>query len=470
MENENKQTETKTRNRKKDDRSRLLRRLTLTAMFTAFAVVIKCFTKAALTIPGIGVQISFGGIFTFFPAILFGPLYGGAASALVDFLGAMIAPTGAYIPLLTVSAFLGGCIKGLVWQLLRRGVGKRTRAVLLALVVLVGGMGVANMLSLHADGVTSGFFVRQKDVPVRTEVARMEKDGELGVLSRLTVRLAQYNKDSFTLTKAEIPADVAFPEVENFYVPLAGQLTLGEQSYTVKKIGSGALTSLAETLARNGVGLYIGKSFTTIADDAIGKNSVTENMRILGETGSAAEKFAAVNGFVFEAADDAGANSTAFTVVGTYEQTHGTTVTAEGGGIGMQYTFRSSDTYRKYLAGYANLATAGLVLFSALTLCLCGVVWLLGKRRVEKALSAGPDRLSYLRILMSILASGLVVTTINTFILRIFLPAYAGRAVLLLWIPRACEELVVCVIQAYLISLLYSVIMRGRLGTIIGKL
>ena len=112
---------------------KILIRGTLTAMFIALAMVLKLISKASSASLSVsGVQISFGGIFTFFPAILFGPLYGGIASAMVDFLGAMWFPTGAYIPWLTVTAFLGGVIKGLVWRFITGKGGKVVRYALLA--------------------------------------------------------------------------------------------------------------------------------------------------------------------------------------------------------------------------------------------------------------------------------------------------------------------------------------------------
>ncbi|HBM81036.1 MAG TPA: ECF transporter S component, partial [Clostridiaceae bacterium] len=46
------------------------------------------------------------------PAILFGPLYGGIASGILDVLGYMLKPDGAYIPWLTVTAIAGGIITG----------------------------------------------------------------------------------------------------------------------------------------------------------------------------------------------------------------------------------------------------------------------------------------------------------------------------------------------------------------------
>ena len=73
----------------------LLRKLTVTAVCTAFAVVLKCFTNLALNIPGLGIKIGLGGIFNFFPAALCGPIWGGAASALTDLIGHFLAPDGA---------------------------------------------------------------------------------------------------------------------------------------------------------------------------------------------------------------------------------------------------------------------------------------------------------------------------------------------------------------------------------------
>ena len=66
----------------------------------------------------------------------------------------------------------------------------------------------------------------------------------------------------------------------------------------------------------------------------------------------------------------------------------------------------------------------------------------------------------HIRIFASIFGSGLIVTTINTVVLRYFtLPAWAGRAFWILWTPRALEELIICLIQAYFIAILYDVYM-----------
>lgn len=453
----------------KQKSARLIRRITLTALFTAFALVIKCFTKVALTIPGIGVQISFAGIFTFFPAILFGPLYGGAASALTDFLGAMIVPTGAYIPWLTVTAFLGGCLKGLLWRWMKNGVGVRAKAALLACVVLAGVFGLSVQLSLHADGVSQGFFVKQADLPAKQEINAGAED--FSPLTRFTVQLAKYNKDTLTPTAIR-PAEGA----TLICLPRAGDIAAKETtaagdklaplSYTLKKLSSGVLANCA------GIPLYIPENYTDIADDAAGDATaeVLSAWVIYGKEGSAAEKYAAKIGAQFVS------GKPNVTVDGTCLLVSRDGVTYEAAGEGYTISFKSSDTYRKYLANYLNLASAGLELFALFALAFYGIVWLLrtfrakrGEKTAADAVKSGPDSVSYLKIFLTILLPGLVVTTINTFVLRIFLPAYSGRAILILWIPRLCEELVVCLAQAYLISLLYGVLIRGRLKSVMDK-
>ncbi|MCL2518674.1 MAG: ECF transporter S component, partial [Oscillospiraceae bacterium] len=100
---------------------KIIYRICLTAVFLAFAVVSKFFFSIPIPLFGVnGLRVGFAGVFTIFPAILFGPLYGGAASGLSDIIGYLMKPEGAYIPWLTVTAFCGGCLKGLIWILIMK--------------------------------------------------------------------------------------------------------------------------------------------------------------------------------------------------------------------------------------------------------------------------------------------------------------------------------------------------------------
>lgn len=59
--------------------------------------------------------------------------------------------------------------------------------------------------------------------------------------------------------------------------------------------------------------------------------------------------------------------------------------------------------------------------------------------------------------MLATVLSGIIVTTVNTKILQIVLAVYNGRSFLILWIPRLLEEVAVCTVQSFLISLLYGV-------------
>jgi len=181
--------------KKENGRSQIIRKITLTAILTAMAVVVKCLLKP-IPLSAIGIQLSFAGIFTFFPAAICGPLYGGIASALCDFLGAMIVPTGAYIPWLTICAFFAGFIKGLIWKILKKGIGKRTCVVLVAVFLIIGSVGIMFTVALNRDNVIDGVFIEQTELPTKDEISEMSENEELSSLSKAAVSLAKYNKNT----------------------------------------------------------------------------------------------------------------------------------------------------------------------------------------------------------------------------------------------------------------------------------
>lgn len=394
-------------------------RIAFTAVFTALAVVVKSFTNLALNIPGVGIKIGFAGIFTFFPAAFCGPIFGGIASGLTDVLGYLIAPDGAYIPWLTLTAFCGGVIKGLLWMLLTKKAAKKVRIILISVFVVIGIFGASVNISLCADGVMKGVIAQQSELPLRGEAERME----LSPLSKLTVGLARYNKDTVTLTRQS--GNTLYT-----YYELAGYKN------TVTKIGKGALSDCEGEL-------YIPKTYKTIADDA-GAEKVTV---IKGEEGSAAQKYAEKIGVPFE--------------VSEVEELTANENSADA-------AFSSSDAYRKNLAAYINLLAFGLELTG-----LVGILFVVLNIVLSKA-DKGEDgqsrALGIMRIAVACVVTGVIVTTVNTFILKEVLEVWSGRAVLVLLIPRVAEEILSCTLQAYIISLLFGIIYRGKLRQYIDKL
>ena len=95
-------------------------KMIITAMMLAFALALKYFSITLPLMGSNGLRMGFAGIFTAFPAILFGPLYGGITSALTDLLGFFMKPSGDYNVLFTLMGFVGGFLKGLLWLLLKK--------------------------------------------------------------------------------------------------------------------------------------------------------------------------------------------------------------------------------------------------------------------------------------------------------------------------------------------------------------
>ena len=90
--------------------------LVTTAVFIAIALVLRSFSILIAAGGILTMRISFSAIFYVMPGLLFGPLYGGIAGGLVDILGYIITPMGAYIPLLTITNVIAGFLPAVIWK------------------------------------------------------------------------------------------------------------------------------------------------------------------------------------------------------------------------------------------------------------------------------------------------------------------------------------------------------------------
>ncbi len=136
------------------------RRLVICGLCLAFALVMKLFS---IMVPMLGfgaMRISLIGIFTTIPALAFGPLYGAIVGGLSDFVGWVIKPEGAWIPLLTLTSVLAGLMKAYLWIL----VGKLKAKSLVKIFIYVFGFmlvfGSINIWASHfyANSVYAGFL------------------------------------------------------------------------------------------------------------------------------------------------------------------------------------------------------------------------------------------------------------------------------------------------------------------------
>lgn len=136
-----------------------LRRLIISAIFLSLALIIRFYFTHYIPLFGVpGMRVGFHEMFVVMPAILFGPLLGGITAGLADVLGFALRPSGTFIPLMTVSAVLGGVIRGAVWLLLRRRNPVYMRRVVIAMAIVFLFAGLLNIFMLNADGITADFY------------------------------------------------------------------------------------------------------------------------------------------------------------------------------------------------------------------------------------------------------------------------------------------------------------------------
>lgn len=398
----------------------VIRRITVSAVFLSIALVLKLTVSFYLPFMGAaGIKIDFSGIFTVFPAFLFGPLYGGAVCAAADLLAAVIKPNGAYIPWLTVTAFASGFLCGLAWLLIKRfykAHSKTAFAVAALILAMIFAFGAAGHMALNSDGIMNGLYTDSSTLPRKGELAAKK----LSPLSRFITDIAKYTNDTLTL-------DLAFSEK-------TAEITAAYIPDKADSFGSDCkITAIGENAFHGCINLN--SIFIPASVRSIGENAFKDcpNVVIYAPEGSNAESCARSRGNAFIASD-----------YSAFAETF-TECAAAGS------AFTPSDTYRPYLASMINLLTLGveiITLFGAFTLTIGYMA--AGRENDEKC--GG-----YLKVFTAIFIPRFIITTINTEILRVFIGAWNGRSFIILWIPRALEEIIGCVIQAYIIMLLLNI-------------
>ena len=169
---------------RKSDVKKRTEKMVITALMLAFALALKYFSVTLPLMGSNGLRFGFAGIFTAFPAILFGPLYGGITSALTDLLGFFMKPSGDYNFLFTLMGFVGGFLKGLIWLLLKKA-GKNTvragKSILGAFMCIFLAFGISVTVSLNRDGLMHGLIARSDDIPEKAVVTEMLEREDTGL-------------------------------------------------------------------------------------------------------------------------------------------------------------------------------------------------------------------------------------------------------------------------------------------------
>ncbi len=187
-----------------------VRKVTLTGVFIALAVVINTLSGFYIPIGGVPmVKITFGGPFIIFTAIAAGPLYGGIAAAATDIITFLLKPIGGYIPPLTVVAFLKSFLIGYFWL---KADKLNTRYFNIAYVIffaVAGVLGGANLLwvSLFPGGGYAGFIgaIGVKSVSVTLGLIYLCAAGLLTFLAGSVINAAANRRRG-----GELPANAMF--------------------------------------------------------------------------------------------------------------------------------------------------------------------------------------------------------------------------------------------------------------------
>lgn len=96
-------------------------KLTLTAVLIALSLVVRLIGSVMLPLFGSNtVRLTFEGIFTSLPGLLFGPIFGGVAYGICDVLGLIVNPSGAWIPAITLANVALGVIQALTFKALKK--------------------------------------------------------------------------------------------------------------------------------------------------------------------------------------------------------------------------------------------------------------------------------------------------------------------------------------------------------------
>lgn len=120
--------------------------LVTTALFIAVALCIRTFSINIVAAGTLTMRISFAAIFYTLPGFLFGPLYGAIAGGLVDILGYLIAPTGAYIPFMTMTNIIAGALPALIWRVVRSANLSKVKKYYTKFFILILLLGLMNFL------------------------------------------------------------------------------------------------------------------------------------------------------------------------------------------------------------------------------------------------------------------------------------------------------------------------------------
>jgi ECF transporter S component (folate family) len=129
---------------KQDD----IKKVVFTGIIIAMALAVRSFSQM-IYIGGVpAMRVGISGIFSKIPALLFGPLFGALTGAIVDIIGFIMQPMGAYLPWYTLTAAMSGILTALIWVRLKKYHKGGFQKIFITIFVLIGVIGSINHITL----------------------------------------------------------------------------------------------------------------------------------------------------------------------------------------------------------------------------------------------------------------------------------------------------------------------------------
>lgn len=125
-----------------------IQKVVFTGVIIAMALAVKTFSQM-IYIGGVpAMRVGISGIFSKIPALLFGPLFGGITGAIVDIVGYLMSPIGAYLPWYTLTAIMSGVLTALIWKYLKKFNEERFQKIFIIIFALIGIIGLINHITI----------------------------------------------------------------------------------------------------------------------------------------------------------------------------------------------------------------------------------------------------------------------------------------------------------------------------------
>ncbi len=146
------------------NRKNELRKFIHTSLIIAIVVVLSNFNYYVPMGGESGLKLGFTTFFTKLPSLMFGPLYGGLAGGVCDFLGFIVKPMGPYMFPLTLTAILGGVLIGFFWKLFKKINSGTVKDIFKIAALLSILFGAVNHILIHFyEGLTYSQFLLSLD-------------------------------------------------------------------------------------------------------------------------------------------------------------------------------------------------------------------------------------------------------------------------------------------------------------------